>query len=251
MVKIILWISTLLLTQATSAFTLGSTGTERAWPGKTLTFYLDSSNCPASVANALTSAMEIWSNVPTSAMKLKYGGSVSTTPSALINGTAGSVPVIVCDPNFSTNSPSANPNYVGGYGFFNGSGNTITYGGIVLNVQSGAGANISSYSETQLNILLAHEMGHVLGFGHSDFQPALMYYNISGKNSLNLAQDDMDAMTYLYPRDELEDGLYGCGHVHNQQLPPSTKIIALLCLFMPLLILLGKRYAPKDASFRK
>jgi hypothetical protein len=216
------------------AFTLGQTGFDGGWSGKTVSFYYNSANCPASVPAAIDKAMDLWSKIPTSNLKLKLAGASTITPTQLLSGTASPVPVIVCDPSFESNS-GASADFVGGYGFFTHAGSKINYGGLVLNVQAGKNANINNFDATSLAVLLAHEIGHVLGLGHSEYHPALMYYDISSKTELSLAQDDMDGITYLYPRDEFKDGLYGCGRV--SALPPSSGAAAFLLWLIPLAML--------------
>lgn len=46
--------------------------------------------------------------------------------------------------------------------------------------------------------ILAHELGHTLGFGHSDSTSALMYYSVTGLGA-SLREDDMVAARWLYP----------------------------------------------------
>ncbi len=228
----------LLFASPAYAFTLAEVGFEGGWSGGTVTFYYNSANCPASVSAALDKAIDLWNSVPTSGLKVKRGGASTATPAALVGGTAtGGVPIIVCDPAFETTSPGINGDFVGGYGFFNPTGGKITYGGLVLNVQSGKNNSITRYTATSLSILMAHEIGHVLGLGHSEYQPSLMYYDIGSKQNLVLAQDDIDGITYLYPRDEFKDGVYGCGTITSTQLPPYTGAAALILLLTPLVLL--------------
>ena len=71
----------------------------------------------------------------------------------------------------------------------------------------------------KLQIIIAHEVGHLLGLGHTQYEPSLMYYSIGEKKYLRLSQDDMDGLSFLYPRNELGgDGLFGCGTLENQKL---------------------------------
>lgn len=231
----------ILLSPSASAFTLARANFDGGWAGSSLGFYYNSANCPASVGEALSAALKIWSNVPTARLKLKLAGASTATPAQLIGGSAEGSPVIVCDPNFSTTSAGADEDAVAGYGFFNPSGKHIAYGGIVLNAEAGGLANVNNLTQTELEVLLAHEMGHVLGIGHSEYSPALMYYDISAKSALNLAQDDIDAMTYLYPRDEFSDGIYGCGRVGATTPPPVTLGLAFFSMLLPLLLLLSFR----------
>ncbi|HEY8269938.1 MAG TPA: matrixin family metalloprotease [Pseudobdellovibrionaceae bacterium] len=109
-------------------------------------------------------------------------------------------------------------------------------------VQIGS-ANISNFDHTVLKIILAHEIGHLLGLGHSASTKALMYYDASAKTSLSLSQDDIDGISYLYPSDEMSSGKYGgCGLVTNVSPPNSNhEILVLLALLLPVLLALGLR----------
>jgi hypothetical protein len=123
------------------------------------------------------------------------------------------------------------------------SGNSISQGVIVLNVDPGGNANISNFSLEQVKIVLAHEMGHLVGLGHSEYETALMYYDIGIKSKLNLGQDDIDGITYLYNRDELSTMKpFGCGSI-DAEAPPGGPFALLLLL--PLLVLTGLSFSSK------
>jgi len=64
---------------------------------------------------------------------------------------------------------------------------------------------------------VAHEIGHVLGIGHTNDKTALMYYDATAKKNLSLSQDDRNAVSFLYPRDELKnlDLIGGCGAIRS------------------------------------
>lgn len=47
--------------------------------------------------------------------------------------------------------------------------------------------------------VLAHEIGHAIGLGHSEDKAALMYYRTVNLRK-NLGQDDIDGVSYLYPK---------------------------------------------------
>ena len=49
--------------------------------------------------------------------------------------------------------------------------------------------------------VLAHEIGHAFGLGHSSEPVALMYYSTGGKVQEKLTTDDFDGCAYLYPND--------------------------------------------------
>lgn len=201
-----------------SAFTLGGSGNSdlRGWPGDELVIRMNAEDCGVSASvmeDAVKDALALWSRVPDSRLKLKYGGSSSTTAAQAIGGSAADGPIIVCDENFNTTTGTTGDDGVLGIGGFSASNETINYGFLLLNadVTSSPTRNIVNLSATELSIVVAHEIGHVLGFGHSQYPEALMHASIGQKSNLVLAQDDMDAMAYLYPRSEPSDGLFGCG----------------------------------------
>ena len=88
-----------------------------------------------------------------------------------------------------------------------------------------------------VKIVLAHEMGHLLGLGHSADTKALMYYDASAKTTLGLAKDDYDGITYLYPRDEIgKDKMFGCAAIGQTTKPFTGKgsFLLVILLIFPL-----------------
>ncbi len=210
----------LLITGDSSAFTISGSGNSniKGWQTKELTFKLNATNCAglsqAVVEQTIADAFEAWNNVPTSNLKLVYGGTTTTTAAQAAAGTATDYPVIICDPAFNTTTSQAGNNGVTGVGTFAlNANNEISKGYLLLNADTGASPtyNISTQSTSSNSLLIAHEVGHVLGFGHSSDNFALMYFQYTASRQLALAQDDMDALAYLYPRNEPSDKLLGCG----------------------------------------
>jgi hypothetical protein len=205
------------------------------WRGPTLKFNLNLSNCPSTVLPAMKKAVRLWNSVSTSALQLKIGSTSSTTtPANLYGGSATDAPTIACDTAFQATT-TADQNVVAGVGFVTTSNGYMTYGGVLLNASAG-NASVNNMSLEQVAVIVAHELGHALGFGHSSEKSALMYYDASYKQELRLSQDDWDAMTYLYPRNELEGDLMGCGSVITAGGGPrlNSGLIGLLFLFLPL-----------------
>lgn len=238
----------LMMAPHADAFTLMATGLQ-PWETRDLRFRLNPQDCPAGVAQALDRALAIWNSVPTSGLRLSRGADSTQTPAELKARTATDVPLIVCDASFTVSNwgTGVTASVVPAIGLIYGA-NPIRGGGLALNVEAGAGANVANYDSERLAIFIAHEMGHVLGLGHSGESTALMYFNASSKQTLALGDDDVDGITYLYGRDELfrGDPLFGaCGSVafHSGKSlgGPSASGTALVALLLPIILALALR----------
>ncbi|MGE3609771.1 MAG: matrixin family metalloprotease [Bacteriovoracaceae bacterium] len=155
-----------------------------------------------------------WNEVPTSSLRLKPSGftdSISNinagrlcapTDDGCISGGGGNVIpavdgiVIACN-SLSYNFNGANviavtiPN--------NFSGKKIKGAVILINNVVGSTA-FSNLSHDDKIAVIAHEIGHAIGLGHAknSNKEALMYYKTVNLRK-NLAQDDVDGVSYLYP----------------------------------------------------
>jgi len=211
------------------AFTLNTTqSTQRGWTAKPLKLFLNPDNCPSGVETMLKDAMAVWNGIESSNLELEFGGNTSASLTDVQNRTAVDVPVVFCIPNLSEVAPSINPDAIPGFAtgaHLDGSG-ALDSGYIVLNTQPGAAANISTMKSGLVKIVIAHEIGHLLGIGHSEDTTALMYFDASAKSKLGLAKDDIDAMTYLYPRDELSgDKIFGCASISGESYSKNSPLI--------------------------
>lgn len=219
----------------------------RGWKKDTVTFYVNSSNCPLSEAeinDIVDVAIDVWNGVTDS--KLVVNRSTTTTSvTEFLNGTATDLPIILCDPNFDSQIGSSAVNVVPAATFktqVDSEGNLV-YSGILLNAKSGAAANIGSLTRGQVELTLGHEIGHALGLGHTSIPEALMYYSLGSKERPILTEDDMDGIIHIYPRNELTGGMMGCASVKfnsNHKEPSSYPGLALLILFGVTQIGLGR-----------
>ena len=203
-------------TQASFAWTLNSQYPEqRGWAQRPLVFHVNRSDCPDDLDVYLNQAVALWNSVAESSLKVEIGSDTSNTIAQLWAGTATDVPMIACDPNFSATA-SVDGNSIPGVGFLRGSSlNPVTNGGLLLNVEPGKTADINDLNATLVAVVVAHEIGHVLGIGHTSDKGALMYYDATAKKNLSLSQDDQDAVSFLYPRNEIKnlDLIGGCGTI--------------------------------------
>ena len=87
-----------------------------------------------------------------------------------------------------------------------------------------------SKSHDEQTAILAHEIGHGIGLGHSPVEDSLMYY-ASIPTRRSLGWDDLDGLAYLYPTGQ---PFSGCGSIkidgHDDQGPndPGTFLGTLL-----------------------
>lgn len=216
----------LFLALESNAFTLlrYSNGTVAyGWKSSTVTFDIDSScnSNLASVIGSISTASKVWNDVPNSSLKVAQGGS-TVLPGVITDYVGNSATsyaptgnaIVYCDSNFGANS-GENANQIPGFA----TGQNIGPDGkiksclLVLNTQASAAANITTMSPTLVNNILAHEIGHCVGLGHSADYEALMYYATGASRQTVLSQDDFDGVTYLYPKADMNGFFKGCAAV--------------------------------------
>ncbi|MDZ4082821.1 MAG: matrixin family metalloprotease [Bdellovibrionales bacterium] len=245
----------IVLPLASHGFTLSATtGDGQGWADPNVKFLVNTTNCPAGidVPGLITEAAKLWNNVPTSRINVTYGGPTTSTSDT-------SPPTVYCATNFGAVSGADEGQTVGvGRGSPSVLGGPITSGLLILNASAGGGS-IANQTPEVLKAIVAHEIGHVLGLGHSQEPSALMWYTAGAKTNALLSQDDVDGISYLYPRNELgQDQPFGCGLVKSigaggGVLPPaaptSAAILAMLiALLLPILLALQLRLFFKTQS---
>jgi len=198
---------------------------------------------------AIEGAKETWNKVPKANIKIVKGSDYNTSDGDLLTGelcvndssstcAAGSAPqlrdiVIACNDN-GVNFPSSTvlaisaPNNI--------EGNKIKGALILLNNR--ADTNLDLFSNQEMKRILAHEIGHALGIGHSKDTDALMFSsNITNKTGL--ARDDRLALAHLYPV-ELEDlscmGFIGSIESPSPPSPPNWAILSLSIGFLSIFL---------------
>ena len=204
-----------LLPQLVYSFTFNNSG-EAYFDSKEVIVNINNQPCNGVDPQDLFSLTEVaireyWNKVPTSKLKLKMGGlSTYSKPfssaSLCVDGSncdinsaikVDSGILISCNTENTDNFPKSNilgksiPN--------NTSGNKIIGALVLINGTSGSG--FTSLSPDEKIAVLAHEIGHAIGLGHSPVKDSLMYYaSIPSRRSLGW--DDIDGLTYLYPAEQ-------------------------------------------------
>lgn len=179
-------------------------------------------------------AIAAWNGVPSSSVSVTRNTSTSSLTRADYDNDTLTGPLIICDTNFSGANGGADANSIpAATGVSLDTQGRINGAIISLNAQGAASAEISQLSDDLLVVIIAHELGHALGLGHSSQADALMYYSVANKTEATLALDDIDGISFLYPRNEFGPGAYGCAAVHGARSPKS-----LLWLFVFLGIVL-------------
>lgn len=240
-------LSLLLIPAFANAFTLNTDPSIKGWEGGKVEIWVNTANCPEDVVRIVQDAIVYWNNVPTSSVKLSYGGTKSAA------GGAQNPPLVWCATSYASIGGSPDPDYVPGAASVGTAGGRIAAGHIFLNATSG-NANISNFPYAMNVITMAHEMGHLLGLGHSHTDTALMYYDGSYRDQRYLGQDDIDGISYRYPSNEMDDKKFaGCGSINMSLPPPPTKpnLALFLFLLLPLLTFLGLQRRPTLAKTRK
>lgn len=195
--------------------------------------YLNNSVCPFDLEPYIQDALAVWNVVPASRLWLEYSGTTSATSMT-------SNMLIQCSTDVGSNDSTIG---IGGAVYPNG---PIDSGWIFMNASSG-NANIANLSRSVVVTAMAHEMGHALGFGHSQDANAVMYFAVGQRDPILLTQDDVDGVNFLYTRNELGgDKMMGCATVRGTAPPsagPGRMLWTALLLLLPLAVLARARRA--------
>lgn len=201
-----------------------------------ITIMINQASCPAELdlSKIVKDAVEVWNRVPWSKLKLTVGGKTTTATSSF-------PPVAYCDPTITGST-------LGLGGSAGNSENYLVRGSLRLNTNAGTAGYVLDQNYDQIVLVAAHEIGHVLGIGHSNDDFALMNYTIGEKTTMNLSQDDIDAVSYLYARDELsgQEMMGGCAGIRNIKSTQHPWMTLLFLLVPFLLWVLAHRQAKQQ-----
>lgn len=191
-----------------------NTSTGAAFDNEVSVYVTSNSNCTnAGVTKeslldmAVEGAQKYWNSVPTANLTIRRGGILQTSDNLFLTGklcatncnSATDVPavtdiVIACNSNTTDNFPSSSflaltaPNNL----------TSSEIKGSVILINDSSNTTFNTLSSAEMIAVLAHEIGHAIGLGHTDRSEALMYH-LNNENRKKLAQDDIDGVSYLYP----------------------------------------------------
>lgn len=198
-----------------------------------------------------------WNTVSTSRLKLTNGGLLSVSADfgseALCTGSGSSCTVnpllvfsrgilIACNEDTTSNFPNS--------GLLAVTVPTSTSGksikGSVLLLNDTASNAIEDKSRDEITALIAHELGHAVGLGHSPVRDSLMYY-LSIPTRRNLGWDDIDGLTYLYPK-KPEVGCGTVAHLNQNDKTQNPYLAGILGFMLTLFLIKTIKGGQKDSK---
>ena len=205
-----------------------------------ISIHLVPTNCPADFPAYLEDAIDFWNDAPRSRLILQRGIDVNIAMTDIINLNFN-VPIIAtCSVDMETDLPGTNNDTTLGVGF---SADTdmdgaLDKGRLIINMTPTSANRFDLLTDAIKKGVIRHEIGHVLGLGHSSEEAALMYFSASQKEDALLHQDDIDGISHLYPQDEFSgDYFFGCARLATIK-PPSPPrylgFLSLIALILPL-----------------
>jgi len=174
---------------------------------------------------------QYWNRAPTSRLHISKGSVIHLSSNfhteaictAGTNCTPNPLIVVPSDILISCNSNATDFNSTSILGVTlpnNVTGRTISGALILLNDK--VGSQFRTKTRHEKMTIIAHEVGHALGLGHSKIVDSLMYYS-HNPNRNYLSEDDMDGITFLYPAEQPK--IASCGTISLDKNGPQKGLL--------------------------
>ncbi len=169
--------------------------------GQPVLFFVNPDNAPnPEIMGDVTAAMNAWSNVPGSTLRIVNGGPTDACSSREHN----TILFSGCDGRFAPTPGCARILALGGLDW--NSSSTKVINGVTFVEASAGFVSFNPYASCEFgnhcNVqeIATHELGHSLGLGHSEFLDATMFgvAHFDGRCA-SIRQDDMEAVAFVYP----------------------------------------------------
>lgn len=169
-----------------------------------------------------------WNKAPASRLKLRKGNLINVSGlyhsapicQASTNCTPNSALAVSSDILITCNDNASNfpTNSILGITIPNNIAAGTIIGSLVM-IGDNVGNQFATKNTNEKTSIIAHEIGHAIGLGHSPVADSLMYYATRDKR-VALGRDDLDGLSYLYPK---EQPFSGCGTIDldSNQNPPQ------------------------------
>lgn len=186
---------------------------------------------------------QYWNKSPTSRLKLRAGNVINVAAAygtdLICNAATDCEPnqalavsadvLITCNSNAGNfSSPSVLavtvPNNINGKHII----------GSLIMINDLASNQFVNKSRAEKISIIAHELGHTFGLGHSPVKDSLMYYSTVNHRQ-HLGSDDIDGISYLYPKQQP----VSCGSITSNTTPASW-----IGLFLGFFIIAGAYLLP-------
>jgi hypothetical protein len=208
----------------------GKPGTFLYWPIRTLSWHMNKAGCPdvplSEAVGAVRRAFFSWSSPSCTDIYFNYGGLESTEKTNLTLGDGDKPdnknliiwreqqwpPSGVTDPSVTKDTPAVTTL------IYNTDNGLIVDADVDLN-----GVNFwwtvtddPKAASSDIENIIAHEIGHILGLAHSDEAEATMYSmtKSSELKKRTLEKDDTAAVCFIYPFSDTTPGGPGQGTIH-------------------------------------
>lgn len=179
-----------------------------------------------------------WNRVPSSRLRLITGEFISVAANFRTDPLCSGGGRSPCDPNPNlaldkniTIACNVSPDNFGSSSVLaltlpnNIAGTSIKSAIVLINDQP---SNVfQNKARDEMSAIIAHEIGHAIGLGHSPVQDSLMYFQ-SVPTRRSLGWDDIDGVTFLYPDREP----FGCGSIEIVQNRRPSILITFLFAFL-------------------